>query len=224
MRLDVAISRGLTLVGGGVQVIRQCVQDGHVGRGPVVAGRQRQVVWRLRGVAAAVAQPVVHHELQPRRNENAEMRHRHEAAAREQITTHPAWIGLVEIRRLFAKRVTDRHVAAEARAGHTHPRATEIIVTAVGGALVAGTVTALRLEQRWIAFGIREVVLAHIDAMADQRRHGEQEGKLVPDAESIGQCGETSEQPLAKRNSHVAPPLDFALTSMTSWPLRSPGR
>src|SRR5262249_22656258 len=83
---------------------------------------------------------------------------------------------------------------------------------------------ALRLEQRWIAFGVREVVLAHIDALADQRRHGEQEGKLVPDAESIGQCGETSEQPLAKRNGHVAPPLDFALTSMTSWPLRSPSR
>ena len=224
MRLGIAIGRGLTLVGGGMPVIRQRVQDGHVGRGPVVAGRQRQAMRRRRGIAAAVAQPVVHHELQPRRDENAEMGHRREAAAREQITTHLAWIGLVEIGRLFAKCVADRHIAAEARASHAHPRATEIVVTAVGRALVAGTVTALRLEQRWIAFGIRKVVLAHINAIADQRRHREQEGKPVPDAESIGQCGETSEQTLAKRNGHVAPPLDFALTSMTSWPLRSPGR
>jgi hypothetical protein len=59
--------------------------------------------------------------------------------------------------------------------------------------------------------------------MTDQRRHREQEGKLIPDAESIGQSGETSEQPLAKRNSHVSPPLDFAYI-MTSWPLCSPGR
>src|SRR5262249_53879435 len=68
--------------------------------------------------------------------------------------TPPAWIGVVEIRRLFAKGVADRHVAAEPRAGHAHPGATEIIVTAVGRALVAGTGAALWREQRWIAFGI----------------------------------------------------------------------
>src|SRR5262249_61665808 len=44
----------------------------------------------------------------------------------------------------------------------------------------------------------------------------------VTDAYLISKYGETSQQPLAKRNSHVAPPLDFALTSMTSWPLCSP--
>ena len=49
----------------------------------------------VRGVAAAVAQPVVHHELQPSRDENVEMRHRHEAAAREQIAAHLPRIGLV---------------------------------------------------------------------------------------------------------------------------------
>src|SRR5262245_2471038 len=90
-----------------------------------------------RGVAPAVAKPVVDHELQPGRDEHVEMRHRHEGAAREQIAAYLPWIGFVEIGRLFAKRVRDRHVAAEARTGHAHPRATEIVVTAVGLAPIA---------------------------------------------------------------------------------------
>src|SRR5439155_20730163 len=99
----------------------------------------------------------------------------------------------------------------KARGGHAHPRATEIVVTAVGLAPIARIGTTQRLEQRRIAFRIEKIMLAHIDAMTDQGRHREQEGKPIPDAESIGQPGETSEQSLAQRNSHVSLPLDVAL-------------
>ena len=102
----------------------------------------RQAMGRLCGIAAAMAEPIMHHELQPRRDENVEMRHRHEAAAREQIAAHSPWIRLVELGRPFAERVGDRHVAAEARAGHAHPGATEIVVAAVGCTLIAGTCAA----------------------------------------------------------------------------------
>src|ERR1700758_487574 len=85
-----------------------------------------------RGITSAVAEPVVDHELQPGRNEHVEMRHRHEGAAREQIAAYLPGIGFVEIGRLFAERVGDRHVAAEARTGHAHPWATELVVTTVG--------------------------------------------------------------------------------------------
>jgi hypothetical protein len=52
--------------------------------------------------------------------------------------------------------------------------------------------------------------------MAEDRRHREQERELVPDAESVGQFGETPEQALIKRSSHVSPPARCALTSTTS--------
>ena len=168
---------------------------------------------RTHSVAPAVAEPVVHHELQPGRDEHVEMRNGHEVAAREQITAHLAGIGFVEIGRLFAERAGDPHVAAKARGGHAHPRATEIVVTAVGLAPIARIGTTQRLEQRRIAFRIEKIMLAHIDAMTDQGRHREQEGKPIPDAESIGQPGETSEQSLAQRNSHVSPPSRCCTTS-----------
>ena len=41
-------------------------------------------------------------------------------------------------------------------------------------------------------------------------------GELVPDAESVGQFGETPEHALIKRSSHVSPPARCALTSTTS--------
>ena len=95
MGLGVAIGCGLALVRRAAPVVRQRAQDRHVGPRPVVARRQRQLVRRVRGVAAAMAQPVVHHELQPGGDEHVEMRHRHEVAAREQIAAHLPWIGLV---------------------------------------------------------------------------------------------------------------------------------
>src|SRR5262245_66309391 len=58
MRLGVAIGRGLTLVGGGVPVIRQCEQDGHVGRGPVIAGLKRQVMGLSRSMHTAIGEHV----------------------------------------------------------------------------------------------------------------------------------------------------------------------
>ena len=64
------------------------------------------------------------------------MRHRHEAAAREQIAAHLPRIGLVEFGRLLAMGVADRNIASEAGTGHAHPGATEIIVAAVGLALI----------------------------------------------------------------------------------------
>ncbi len=88
MGLGIAIGRGLTLVRRAAHVVRQGMQDGEGGRGPVIAGRQRQAVRRLRGIAAAVTEPVVHHELDPARDKNVEMRHRLEAAAREQLAAH----------------------------------------------------------------------------------------------------------------------------------------
>src|SRR5262245_24739005 len=137
MRLGVAKRRGLALIRRRVAVVRQGAQDRQVGWRPGVAGRQRQPMGWTRGVTPAVAEPVVDHELQPRRNEHVEMWHRHEVAAREQIAAYLPWIGLVEVGRLFAKRVRDRHVAAEARTGHAHPRASELVVTAVGIAPIA---------------------------------------------------------------------------------------
>ena len=65
MGLNVAISCGLALVCRAAPVVRQRAQDRHFGPRPVVARRQRQLVRRVRGVAAAMAQSVVHHELQP---------------------------------------------------------------------------------------------------------------------------------------------------------------
>ena len=131
------------------------------------------------------------------------MRHRHEALARQQRAAHQPRIGLVEIGRLLAVGGVDRRVAAEARAGHAHPRATDIVVAAVDRALITRLEVAFRMEQRRIALGIQKVMLPHVDAMTDDGRHREQEGKPIPDAESVRQPGETPEQPLTTRSSHV---------------------
>ena len=102
--------------------------------------------------------------------------------------------------------VADRNIASEAGPGHSHPGATEIVVAAVGLALIVTIAAGRRLEQRGIPLGIGEVLFAHVDAMTEDGRHREQKGKPVPDLELIGQSGETPEQPLAKRSSHVRPP------------------
>src|SRR5262249_30944030 len=51
--------------------------------------------------------------------------------------------------------------------------------------------------------GIEKIVLAQFGAVADERWHREQKGKLVPDTESFGQFGEPSEQALVKWKNHV---------------------
>src|SRR3954451_21920363 len=103
-------------------------------------------------------------------------------------------------------RFADRNIASEAGTGHSHPGATEIVVAAVGLALIVTIASGRRFEQRGIPLGIGEVMFAHVDAMTEDGRHREQEGKPVPDLESIGQSGKTPEQTLAKRCSHRWPP------------------
>ena len=67
-----------------------------VGSRPVVAGRQRQAMRLLVVSSAAVTEPVVHHELQPGRDQHVEVRDRHEIATRQQRAADQARIGLVE--------------------------------------------------------------------------------------------------------------------------------
>ena len=121
------------------------LQDRHPPVGPVVSVRHREFVLHRR-IVVAVAQPVVHHELQPCRHEQIEVRHGHEALALQQLFADQARVRIVKAGFFLAETVRDRHVAAEARAGHAHPGLAEVVVAAVDGPLVANVYRRLRRQ------------------------------------------------------------------------------
>ena len=119
---DVAEGRRASCVRRSCDRVQAGAQDGHFRLRPIVARRNRKAMWRAILVVEPVAQPIVHHELQPRPQQDIDRRRRNELAARQQLATDDARVGLVEFGRILAEGLRKWRVAAEARFGHTHPR------------------------------------------------------------------------------------------------------
>ena len=143
---------------------------------PLVAVGQRDVV----GVLPAtflVHEPVVDHELDPRRRDDVEDRRRLEGGAGQELEADLSRAGRQQIGRV-GERLAQGHVAPEAHAGTAHPGTLEVVVGAVARAYVVGLASRGRrgaLERRLL--GVVEVLLAQLlanlvqpDALA---RHGE---------------------------------------------------
>ena len=94
---------------------------------------------RVLGLVLAVAEPVVHLELDPRAGEQVERRRGNELLPRQQLAADGARVRLERI--LLAHRVLERDVAAETAAETAHQRVVEVVerpVERAGGQVVAG--------------------------------------------------------------------------------------
>ena len=200
MGFHVAVGDRLPGIELGHTIIRWRLQHDHFRRRPFVALRQRQPM-NLFHVAGSMAEPVMHHELQPRRGKNVQMRHLNEFAffTRQQLQADHPRIGRVEIGRLLAIGFRDRYVAAEASAGHSHPRAPKIVVTSICGSLIAWCRFRCGLQHRRITFCTEHVVAPHVDAQADQRRYRQRIRQAIPDAHAAGDAGENPEKTFVGR-------------------------
>src|SRR5205085_11646805 len=87
------------------------------------------------GIAAAVAEPVLNHELDPRRGEQVERLGRDELAAGEELTADGARVRLHQHDVRLRRGGPERYVAAEARAEHAHPRLGQVVVDPELGAV-----------------------------------------------------------------------------------------
>jgi hypothetical protein len=157
--------------------------DAHRILEPVVAVAERnaQLIARARH---AVAEPVVHLELQPCRGEEIEASRRLEGVAREQAPADRARAGLEQRRLRVGAGEPERKVAPEARAGRAHGRLREVVEAAIDGAGAqhAGIAPAAmrRARRHRPAGGIVQIVLAQLLAQSKQVEHAHQGRQPVP--------------------------------------------
>ena len=95
--------------------------DSHRPLGPRVVVGELELE-RLLGQVLAVAEPVVHLELEPRAGEDVDDRGGLELLARQQPAADEARVRVEQAGQLLGVRVPERDVAAEARADHAHRR------------------------------------------------------------------------------------------------------
>ena len=105
-------------------------RDPHRPLGPRVVVGQLDLPRVLR-LALAVAEPVVHLELEPRGREHVQRRRRLELVAGQQLAADDARIRLQQRRQRIRVRAVERHVAAEAGADAAHRRIVEVVPAAV---------------------------------------------------------------------------------------------
>lgn len=184
----VAVGRRPALVGGAAFVVGTSAQHRQLRPGPVVAWRQRYTHRRRALVVFAVAQPIVHHELQPCRQQHVHAGRGNELAARQKLTADQARIGLVEARGRFAERFGDGRIAAETCVRPAHPNMRQVVEAAVGGAHM--TEIEVRRGRRIFGrrLGVEQVEPAQVDAQRHQVCHGERDGQLKPDTRTIDQA------------------------------------
>ena len=208
----VAEGRRASRVGRSGDRVLAGVQDGHFRLRPIVARRDRKAVRRSILVVESVAQPVVHHELQPRPQQHVDRRRRDEFAAREQLTADDARIGLVELRRVLAEGFRNRRVAAEARVGHPHPRLRQIVEAAVRRSVRADVEAGWRRRVARRGLGIEDIAVAQVDPQRHQIRHREREGQPIPDAPAVDRAEDGRDKPFQFASPHV--PLSRRRTAL----------
>ena len=94
---------------------------------------------RLLRLALAVAEPVVHLELDPGSGDQVERRRRLELVARQELTADQARVRIENRLRRFAFGVAERDVPAEAAALAAHQRVAEVVERAVDRARGRGS-------------------------------------------------------------------------------------
>ena len=150
-------------------------------RAPVVA-RRRGNVQIASVVGTLVHEPVVDHELNPRRGQQVQDRGGLECVARHQLAADDARVRDHEMGGV-REDVLERHVAAEAPAGSPHVRHFQVVERAIVRPRFAqGRIESrrdlLRRERR--LFGIVEVVVAELVPDLDELDPAEQPRLLVP--------------------------------------------
>ena len=100
-------------------------------------------MWVL-GIVLSMTQPVVHHELYPRRSEHVEVRNWHKLSSSEKLPADETRIGCVERGWFFAVGIGERHVASEPGVGPAHVRKGKVIAAAIRRAMLAFNASELR--------------------------------------------------------------------------------
>jgi hypothetical protein len=149
-----------------------------------------------------VAQPVVQHELDPRRHEYVQVWDGNEIAPRQEYTADKPRVGIEECGLRFSECCIDRHVTPEARTCHSHPGTAEIVAAAICLALVAGISAFLRLEQRGVALSVIQIAPAHHGAIAEHHHDRDRKRPLIPDPNPVSESCKPPQCGLKKRNGH----------------------
>ncbi|GJE46879.1 hypothetical protein AEGHOMDF_6088 [Methylobacterium soli] len=197
--LDIGVGLGPAPVRGG-SAVRLGRQNGHPPLGPIIAGRQRDLVRRGGLVARFVAQPIVHHELDPGRGEDIQVRDFLERAAREQPVADQARARLEQRRRRFPEGLIERHVAAEAGARHAHPGFREVVEAPISRPRRANIEPGGVGRGRRHGLGVGEIADPHQGAMTDDHRDRDQERPAVPGLDPAGAQGQPADEPLGGRD------------------------
>ncbi len=149
---------------------------------PVVVVGQRELPGILL-LALAVAEPVVHLELEPRAREDVERRRRDEPLARQELAADHPRVRLQDRRLRLRPGVLERNVAAEARADASHQRVLEVVQGAVDRSHRREAGVTCLLEQLRPGLGksgVVQVPLAKAIPEPDQRQHADRERQAVP--------------------------------------------
>ena len=174
--------------------------DPHRPLGPRVVVGELELE-RLLGQVLAVAEPVVHFELEPRAGEDVHDRGGLELVAREQLAADEARVRLEQSRQLLGIRALDRDVAAEAGADHPHRRLPEVVVAAVDrpGVVRAAVGAGLRASGARVV----EVLLAQPCAETGEREDTERQRQAIP-AEAPVERGRRRGQQLRQPGSQAS--------------------
>ena len=130
---------------------------------PAVRLRQRDVVG-MRPGAFLVHEPVVDHELDPRRGDHVEDRGGLEGGAGQQLEADLSRAGCQQVGGV-RERFAQGHVAPEPHARTAHPGTFEVVIRAVAGAHVVGVTSRGRrgaLERRLL--GVVKILLSQLVA------------------------------------------------------------
>ena len=185
MRLDIGERVGAACIlvialgaGGGQHAHLAIGGIGLAVRGPdVVIGHGHHM---LAGrVIAAMAQPVMDHELDPGGGHDVQIRHRHQRLAFHQLVRDLPRARFHQLFVAFGVGVSQRHVAAKACARHAHPGAFVIGAGTIGHAEPFGTRALDKAcgqvfghlvgQIRWRGFGVDQIVPAQVHPQANDR-------------------------------------------------------
>jgi hypothetical protein len=135
---------------------------------------------RVAGAAFFVHEPVVHLKLDPRRRQHVERRRRLEHASGEELPAHRSRIRCVQAGEI-GKRLAQRGVAAESRAGASHQPDRQVVAGAVDRPADFRSLRD-RTGALWVCrlFGVEEILPAQLVTDLDQL--GERDGswQVVP--------------------------------------------
>lgn len=212
MGLDVAEGWRFALVRSALARIAPGSEHAHTLRGPVIALRQRHLELTL-AVVGTVAEPVVHHELDPRRRQQIQVRHRGELMPGQQSVGDLPRARFHQPVSGLGRTGAERHVATEPLPRAPHPVALAIIVAAVRHAPAVGVEVGREILRRprlalGIGLGVDEVVLAQIHPVTEHHRHRDDHRKPVPHGETPHHPGENTEETVQQACHHRRPPID----------------